>query len=58
VGFEIDQSLAMQLPEEFDPNSGFEGGFRLTEEAAAAAAKIYGAACFRRFDGGLARFAR
>src|SRR6266481_1301634 len=32
VGFEIDQSLAMQLPEEFDPNSGFEGGFRLTEE--------------------------
>ena len=22
----------MQLPEEFDPNSGFEGGFRLTEE--------------------------
>jgi LacI family transcriptional regulator len=32
VEFEIDQSLAMQLPEEFDPNSGFEGGFRLTEE--------------------------
>ena len=32
AGLEIDQSLAMQLPEEFDPNSGFEGGFRLTEE--------------------------
>src|SRR5438132_3438462 len=32
VGLEIDQSLALQLPEEFDPNSGFEGGFRLTEE--------------------------
>jgi LacI family transcriptional regulator len=32
VGFEIDQSLALQLPEEFDPNSGFEGGYRLTEE--------------------------
>jgi len=31
-GLEIDQSLALQLPEEFDPNSGFEGGFRLTEE--------------------------
>ena len=32
AGLEIDQSLAMQLPDEFDPNSGFEGGFRLTEE--------------------------
>jgi LacI family transcriptional regulator len=32
AGFEIDQSLALQLPEEFDPNSGFEGGVRLTEE--------------------------
>jgi LacI family transcriptional regulator len=32
VGFEIDQNLALQLPEEFDPNSGFEGGVRLTEE--------------------------
>src|SRR5215510_5968960 len=32
AGLEVDQSLAMQLPEEFDPNSGFEGGFRLTEE--------------------------
>src|ERR1700758_3037753 len=31
VGFEIDQSLALQLPEEFNPNSSFEGGFRLTE---------------------------
>jgi DNA-binding LacI/PurR family transcriptional regulator len=31
-GLEIDQSLALQLPEEFDPNSGFEGGYRLTEE--------------------------
>jgi LacI family transcriptional regulator len=32
AGLEIDQSLAMQLPDEFDPNSGFEGGFRLTED--------------------------
>jgi len=32
VGFEIDQSLAPHLPEEFDPNSGFEGGMRLTED--------------------------
>lgn len=32
AGLEIDQSLALQLPEEFDPNSGFEGGLRLTEE--------------------------
>src|ERR1700687_2863708 len=32
VGLEIDQSLAMQLDEEFDPNSSFEGGFRFTEE--------------------------
>jgi LacI family transcriptional regulator len=32
AGLEIDQSLAMQLPEEFDPNSGFEGGLRFTEE--------------------------
>ena len=32
AGFELDQSLAVQLPEEFNPNSGFEGGMRLTEE--------------------------
>src|SRR5258705_11779606 len=32
VGLEIDQSLAMQLDEEFDPNSSFEGGVRFTEE--------------------------
>jgi LacI family transcriptional regulator len=32
AGLEIDSSLTMQLPEAFDPNSGFEGGFRLTEE--------------------------
>ena len=29
---EIDPGLTVQLPEAFDPNSGFEGGFRLTEE--------------------------
>jgi len=29
---EIDLSLVAQLPDSFDPNSGFEGGFRLTEE--------------------------
>jgi LacI family transcriptional regulator len=32
VGLEIDQGLVMQLDEEFDPNSSFEGGFRFTEE--------------------------
>ena len=32
AGLEIDSDLTMQLPEAFDPNSGFEGGFRLTEE--------------------------
>jgi LacI family transcriptional regulator len=32
VGCEIDSSLVMQLPDSLDPNSGFEGGFRLTEE--------------------------
>ena len=32
AGVEIDSNLIMQLPEAFDPNSGFEGGFRLTEE--------------------------
>lgn len=31
-GLEIDPHLTMQLPEAFDPNSGFEGGLRLTEE--------------------------
>ncbi|HXM94550.1 MAG TPA: LacI family DNA-binding transcriptional regulator [Candidatus Dormibacteraeota bacterium] len=28
----IDSSLVVQLPESFDPNSGFEGGQRFTEE--------------------------
>jgi DNA-binding LacI/PurR family transcriptional regulator len=32
AGLEIDPGLTVQLPEAFDPNSGFEGGFRLTEE--------------------------
>jgi len=32
VGLEIDSSLVVQLPDEFDPNSGFEGGYRFTEE--------------------------
>jgi len=32
AGLEIESNLTMQLPEAFDPNSGFEGGFRLTEE--------------------------
>ncbi|HEY2544497.1 MAG TPA: LacI family DNA-binding transcriptional regulator [Candidatus Acidoferrum sp.] len=29
---EIDPALVLQLPDSFDPNSGFEGGQRLTEE--------------------------
>ncbi|HET9994769.1 MAG TPA: LacI family DNA-binding transcriptional regulator [Candidatus Acidoferrum sp.] len=32
AGMEIDSSLVLQLPDEFDPNSGFEGGYRLTED--------------------------
>ena len=32
VGLEIDPHLTMQLPEAFEPSSGFEGGLRLTEE--------------------------
>lgn len=32
AGIEIDPSLVLQLPDSFDPNSGFEGGHRLTEE--------------------------
>ncbi len=32
AGMEIDSSLVLQLPDEFDPNSGFEGGYRFTEE--------------------------
>lgn len=31
-GIEIDPALVLQLPDSFDPNSGFEGGYRLTEE--------------------------
>src|SRR6266849_3454389 len=31
-GMEIDPALVLQLPDSFDPNSGFEGGFRFTEE--------------------------
>jgi LacI family transcriptional regulator len=32
VGIEIDPSLVVDLPDSLDPNSGFEGGFRLTED--------------------------
>ena len=32
VGLEIDAALTLQLPDSFDPNSGFEGGHRFTEE--------------------------
>jgi DNA-binding LacI/PurR family transcriptional regulator len=32
AGLEIDSSLVLQLPDAFDPNSGFEGGYRFTEE--------------------------
>ncbi|HXJ46031.1 MAG TPA: LacI family DNA-binding transcriptional regulator [Candidatus Dormibacteraeota bacterium] len=32
VGHEIDQTLVTQLPDGLDPSSGFDGGFRLTEE--------------------------
>lgn len=32
AGFEIDPALVVQLPDSLDPNSSFDGGFRLTEE--------------------------
>jgi LacI family transcriptional regulator, galactose operon repressor len=32
ANLEIDAALVLQLPDSFDPNSGFEGGQRLTEE--------------------------
>jgi LacI family transcriptional regulator len=32
VKLEIDPSLVQQLPDSLDPNSGFEGGYRFTEE--------------------------
>jgi LacI family transcriptional regulator len=32
TNLEIDPALVLQLPDSFDPNSGFEGGQRLTEE--------------------------
>jgi LacI family transcriptional regulator, galactose operon repressor len=32
VGLEIDPALVVDLPDSLDPNSSFEGGFRLTEE--------------------------
>jgi len=32
VGLEIDSSLVVDLPDSLDPNSGYEGGFKLTEE--------------------------
>src|ERR1700682_6739143 len=32
AGLEIDPALVVQLPDSLDPNSGFEGGQRFTEE--------------------------
>jgi LacI family transcriptional regulator len=32
VGLELDPSLLAQLPDELEANSGFEGGYRFTEE--------------------------
>src|SRR5207248_10699863 len=32
AGLEIDPALVLQLPDSFDPNAGFEGGYRFTEE--------------------------
>jgi LacI family transcriptional regulator, galactose operon repressor len=32
VGLEIDSSLVVDLPNSLDPNSGFEGAYRLTED--------------------------
>src|SRR5438045_9176182 len=32
AGLDIDPALILQLPDSFDPNSGFEGGYRFTEK--------------------------
>jgi LacI family transcriptional regulator len=32
MGLEIDPTLVVDLPDSLDPNSSFEGGFKLTEE--------------------------
>ncbi len=32
AGYEIDPGMVLTLPDEFDPNSGFDNGIRLTEE--------------------------
>ena len=32
VGLEIDPNLIVDLPDSLDPNSGYEGGLRLTDE--------------------------
>ena len=32
AGLDIEPSLVVQLPDSFDPNSGFEGGYRFAEE--------------------------
>jgi len=48
---EIDPALVLQLPDSFDPNSGFEGGFRFTEELLERKKTIHGVDGLRRFDG-------
>lgn len=32
AGLDVDPNLTLQLPDVYDPNSSFEGGYRLTEE--------------------------
>ena len=32
AGLEIERELVVDLPDSLDPNSGFEGGYKLTEE--------------------------
>jgi DNA-binding LacI/PurR family transcriptional regulator len=46
AGLTIDPALALQLPDSFDPNSGFEGGYRLTEELLQRRKKFTGLVAF------------
>jgi len=57
-GMAIDPALVLQLPDSFDPNSGFEGGFPLHGRIAGKKETIHGVDGVRRFNGAGARSAR
>src|SRR3984893_5020228 len=49
ANLEIDPALVLQLPDSFDPNSGFEGGQRLTEELLKEKKKFQALMAFKEF---------